>query len=187
MPITPPQVRSVDPYSENRFSSAINRLTRIVTGGRDVVLLSNESFELSYDDSNDNYSIITVGPGLCVKDDVTIHITDDVAIDLRDNDYYIDDTPGMISSGYYYLVLKYQYNRILPAPKAVYKIIRNKSLYTMYQSSLIFLGTILIGFNSDETRYEIIEINTSDPSEEPPRERPVSILMPSEIDGGWIS
>jgi hypothetical protein len=38
MPVIPTQQRTMDPYTDHRFSNTFNRFTRILTGGRDVIL-----------------------------------------------------------------------------------------------------------------------------------------------------
>jgi hypothetical protein len=139
--VIPDQERSVDPYSSNRYSSVINRLTRCITGGYDVILHPLTSFQLT---RISNYQI-TVSPGVCIKNDVTIHIYhEDYIVDFSDPYYYIDtiesSTP-MDTTGYYYIVLQYQYSRSLPTPKDYYKIIKNiNTYYTPYTDSYIFLG-----------------------------------------------
>src|SRR3972149_9045525 len=119
MALTPPeQIRSIDPYSENRFSSTINRFTRIYTGGTDCIV-HPDSFQIT--DASDSTSVtyIAFTSGMAIKDDVLIHITESgVGVDLLDDTHYLDETPGPITEGYYYLVLWYNHTRSYPAPKA---------------------------------------------------------------------
>jgi len=144
MAITAPvQERAVDPYSSNRYSSIINRLSRIVTSGSDVILYPFQSFQLTRLSDTE----ISVGPGMCIKDDVLIHIKETFALDFEDNAHYIDDDYAMDSAGYYYMVLQYYYARSLPAPRAWIKIIRDTAgLYRAdnKSDSYIFLGAAKI-------------------------------------------
>lgn len=38
MPVVPSQTRTLDPFADHRFSNSINRFTRLITGGKDVIL-----------------------------------------------------------------------------------------------------------------------------------------------------
>jgi len=139
--IAPEQSRTVDPFSEERFSSTLNRFTRIFTGGTDV-LIFDTSF-LFGDELLDttSYSVVTFGPGLAIKDDVLIHVTDSKGfVDFEDNDYYLDEIPGMIEEGNYYMLLYYNYDRSYPPPNAYYRILRDTSIFETYQDNYLFLG-----------------------------------------------
>lgn len=150
--IAPTQQRSVDPYSDNRFSSVINRLSRIVTGGADCILLPRYSYYIS----RESWNTIKIYPGFSIKDDVLLHITEEYDLDVSDDTYYIDNLGAMVSSGYYYIVLQYKYARTLPAPLARYRIIRETStLYTGYEYKYIFLAAVQVVYNSGESRYEL--------------------------------
>lgn len=141
MLVPPPQLRSVDPFSEDRFSSVLNRYTRIYTGGRDVVL-HDDSF--LFVDSSDSTAgnVVTFSSGSVVKDDVLIEITENTEVDFENNNYYLDETPGMVSTGWYYVVLWYNYVRTYPPPSAFLRILRDKTLFTTYQTNYIFLAAI---------------------------------------------
>lgn len=183
--IAPTQERSVDPISDNRFSSVINRFSRILTNGMDVILFPNQSFKFEIVDWNK----LLVKNGICIKDDVFIHITEDFNLMLDDNEYYIDDTGDMTSDGYYYIVLQYFYARSFVAPKAYIRIIRDKAIHFLpYQSRYIFLGCLDIHYNSLQLRYEINPNNGIfyyDP-ENPTIKRPESENSWLYIDGGEI-
>lgn len=143
MPTIPNQERSLDPYSENRYSSTINRFNRIVSGATDCILYDEQSFLIT----RNNDTSLSIGAGLCVKDDVLIHVKEDnYQIDMTDWDYYIDPSTGgsaMDSTGYYYVVLNYVYTRSLPAPKACYRIIKDIDTYfTPYVNLYVFLGAV---------------------------------------------
>ena len=180
MAITAPvQERAVDPYSGNRYSSIINRLSRIVTNGQDVILYPFQSFSLT----RVNDTTVTVGPGVCVKDDVLIHIKESFTLDFDDNDYYIDEIGDMESEGYYYIVLQYFYARSLPAPKAWIRLIRDTSgLYDTgnYADRYIFLGAAHVIF--DTVNYVLDDdpncLFTTDPEDS-------SITRPTTT-GNWL-
>jgi len=147
----PTQLRSLDPYSDNRFSNVINRMTRIVTNGKDVILFPQYSFPVT----RTSATTLTVGPGLCIKDDTLIQITSDYVIDISSNDYYEDASGGADSVGTYYLVMRYIYNRTLPVPKAYFKLIKDiTNLYDLgtLSDSYLFIAAVKIVFNSS---YEI--------------------------------
>lgn len=114
----PIQTRAVDPYT-SYDSSEINKITRIVTGGRDLILKSAPlAFEIESD------VIVEMIPGgVVVKDDIMINL-EGLMIDFSDNDFYVNDSLGHWSEdGYHYIVLDYVYSKSKPAPEASIKII----------------------------------------------------------------
>lgn len=152
MTLTPPvQQRTADPYSEVRYTQTLNRFTRVITGGDDMVLKSESSFICNIID----WYTVNIEAGIAVKDDTLVHINQDYDVDFTDQDLYIDDSDTMISEGYYFLLLQYNYARTLPAPKAYYRICRNSLLFTNYPSRYIYLASIYVRWNGAETRYEI--------------------------------
>lgn len=188
MPLTfPNQVRSVDPYSDNRFSSVINRLSRLVTGGNDCILFGQQSFSLTRLD----WQTVRIGPGICIKNDVLIHIIQNFDVDFDDNDFYVDETGAMDNEGYYYILLQYFYSRSLPTPQAALRIVRDvATLYTPYSNRYIFLGTANIIYNIGETRYEL-EVDPDCISHNDPSNPSVMRPMPESswlyVDGGLIT
>jgi len=139
MVLTPPdQFRSVDPYSENRWSSVINRISRITTGGEDTIYFPESSFLFTRTDTEN----IVISSGVCVKDDVMIHIHSSTTVDFTDDDNYLDDTPGMTEAAWYYVVMYYVYDRQYPAPKAYYRIIKDHTILTTYSANWIFLAAV---------------------------------------------
>lgn len=185
MALTAPlQERSVDPYSNRRFASVLNRMTRIASGGRDVILFPNQSFRLTLL----NYKEVEVSNGMCVKDDVLIHITEDFHLDFSDNDYYVDDSGAMTQSGSYFIVLSYIFARSLPAPRAWIQIIRRTGtegeldgLYYGHEQVYIFLGSATVGWNAGEGRYEVTAVNYNTPET-----RPVASGDWIVLDGGEL-
>lgn len=140
--LTPPtQVRTIDPFENERFSTAVNRFTRIYTGGEDWLLYPNESFQLS---DSTGINLIGISSGFAIKDDVLIHVSDSFDLDFTDDDYYLDEIPGMISNGWYYILLYYNFTRQYPPPSAYYRILRNTSLFTTYLTNYLFLGAAYV-------------------------------------------
>ena len=125
MAIIPQQLRSVDPWSENRFSDNYNIRSRMLTGGADSIVFL-ESFTITQTDD----TIITVGPGVAIKDDVLIHITETVTMNLAVNQGYSYNNEGeppiTDPDGDYvlHLCLNYHYARSIPAPQAKYVLIK---------------------------------------------------------------
>lgn len=177
----PVQERSVDPYSNRRFSSILNRMTRVVSTGQDVILFPNQSFSFT----NTAWYEVKISPGICIKDDVLIHITEDYYMNFANNNYYIDEAGTMIEIGYYYIVLQYLYARSLPTPKAWYKIIRDiDAHYVGHENNFIFLGTARIIWNGGESRYEITTVSYT--NEAGTVKRPVTVGNWMRIDGGEL-
>lgn len=149
--LTPTQTRTLDPYTEERWSSNVNRLTRLVTGGNNIIVQPETSFRLTISDA----STVVVHPGLFVKDDCLVHISADYTLDFSDStgNLYIDDTGGMDQEGYYFILIQYAYTRSLPPTKAFYRILKSLSAYNLYSSSYIYLGNIRVVNNAGS--YEI--------------------------------
>lgn len=126
--IIPRQIRAVDPYSESRFADNYNLRSRMVTGGRDVILFP-DSFAIT---QAVNGTSFTVGPGVAIVDDVLIHITEDTVFDLSaDTDAWLDPdmtgTPipsGETSEFFLDLYLYYKNARTIPAPVAKLGLVR---------------------------------------------------------------
>lgn len=123
----PSQLRSIDPYSENRFSDNYNIRSRMITGGKDVVLFS-ESFRFAI---TGDYTF-TIKPGIAIKDDVMIHIMEDVDVDIRTNQGLMITTQSEppirvdVPTPYQiHIFLKYTYARTQPPPEATYEFIRS--------------------------------------------------------------
>ena len=154
MALVPVQERSVDPYSENRFSSVINRFTRMVTNGENIIMFPDKSFKLRWIDS----TTISIGAGICIKDDVMIHIKEDYELDFTNNEFYVDSSGSLQEEGTYYIVLSYMYQRSLPSPQAYYKIIRDvDTIYRPYINRYIFLGAVTVEWNDILSRFELRE------------------------------
>lgn len=135
----PSQERSLDPFSESRYSDRVNRMTRMVTEGRDVVLFPEQSFSFSKKDDN----TLTIGQGVAIKDDVLIDIPEDYDLDLTET-YYYNDSASALVDGIYLVVLEYIYDRSFPAPTAYFKVYTDRTNYDADSDDCIFLGTITI-------------------------------------------
>jgi len=143
----PDQLRSIDPWSESRFSDNYNLRSRLLTKGNDVVVFK-DSFALSIADS----TTLTVGPGIAIKDDAMIHITEAQSINLYGTGggvatgYGVDADPPIhySASDYYtYLVLNYRYARSMPSPSASYRCIEDMATYFTTDNHM-YLGKLLI-------------------------------------------
>lgn len=183
MATIPNQVRSIDAFSDSRFSSVFNRLSRIVTAGNDVILFPNSSYQFSI------FSplVLRITPGICIKDDVLVHTVSNFDLDFTDADNFVD--PNVILAGAptsYYIVLEYRYARTLPAPKAVYKIVKDiTAYYTPYKHRYVFLGQVDISYDSGLGEYYISSFAyTSNIHVEDTRPYAEGGLL--SIDGGWI-
>ena len=162
MSITAPiQQRTLDPFSDHRFSQVINRSTRIITGGEDCILYPSD-FALT----KSNHKIVNIGTGIAFKDDVIIHIMEDYNVDFSDLDFFVDDDGGgMDEIGDYYLVMNYTYGRSFPGPRAYFKIIKNlDTVYFPYTSRYIFLGKVEVVWDSIELRLEVSDVFPYDES-----------------------
>lgn len=188
MPTVPTQEKTLDPFSSNRYSSSYNKFSRVITRGVDCILFNDISLPITRTDD----TTITVGSGLCVKDDVVIHITqDDYQVDMTNWNFYIDANTGgnpMDSTGYYYIVVSYAYKRSIPSPKAYFRIIKDADTYYVpYMTFYIFLGAVSVIYS--EGNY----ILASDPNcvyrydpADPLIRRPLPPADAFLIDGGEI-
>jgi hypothetical protein len=141
--VVPEQIRSIDPWSENRFSDNYNLRHRLLTKGEDVVV-HNDSFALSIIDS----TTLRIGPGIAIKDDVAIHIYEYQDIDLyaSTDGYGVDSDPPIHLSAVDYtthVMLKYQYARSMPAPSASYRFIEDVATY-FTSAMYMYLGYLTI-------------------------------------------
>jgi len=147
----PSQLRSVDPWSENRFSDNYNIRSRMITGGKDLILVY-DSFKIL---QTGDYTV-TIKPGVAIKDDVMIHIMEDANIDIREDEGYMvtgqlgpPRREGVYSQYYIHIFLNYTYARTQPPNEASYELIRsgvaNESFLQRYTSiKHMWLGCMLI-------------------------------------------
>ncbi len=122
----PSQIRSVDPYASYN-SDVVNKLTRIITDGRNI-LLTPSPIDVSIIDTTH----IRALAGKAVMQDVLIEIQN-LDVDVTDIDFYVDSSGGVWNEeGYYLVVLYYEYNKTSPAPVAEIKIILPSQKATVY-------------------------------------------------------
>ena len=134
----PTQIRTVDPFASYN-SDMVNKLTRMVTQGEDL-LFSPRSIDVIADSTSPN-DFCTVKSGSCFKDDMWIQITEEHQVDFSNALHYFG---GSIikESGYYYIVLEYNFIKSRPAPQASIKIIPPSLLPGAYGAGHIFLKAI---------------------------------------------
>jgi len=133
----PEQIRSVDPYA-SYDSNVVNKLTRIVSDGENILLLPSPIALSLVDTSN-----IKAETGKAIMQDVLIEIQD-INIDLNDIDFYLDPVGGIWNEvGYYLVVLHYEYNKTSPPPEASIKIITPSQKATLFDPTKhLFLGVL---------------------------------------------
>ncbi len=137
----PIQIRTVDPFASYN-SDTVNKLTHMLNSGDD--LLEN----LQSCDVTDSTSInkVILSPGIVYKDDVLIEITESHIIDFTDSLQYQEFGSGFNENGYYYIVLKYTFQKQRPAPEAEVLIIKPtqiNDLYPLYPSGeFLFLKAV---------------------------------------------
>jgi len=147
------QTRTIDPYASYN-SNIANRLTRIITDGVDCILYPS-LIEVEIVTT----TTINVTAGRCVKDDVVIE-TGAYAIDMTAITDYIS---GAIwdETGYYYVVLDYQYQKVQPANTASIFIIKPSEIATLYDSD----DHLLIACLEVSGSYQVDAVWTYDPSD----------------------
>lgn len=201
----PTQIRSVDPYADHRFSNTINRFNRIFTGGENTIMpYDNVEFNLT---KMTNQGVATpggagyptytwnankavkIGPGLCIKDDVLIHIRHDAYLNFEDTDNYVGTGSGynqFNATGKYFILLHYVYSRSIPAPQATYVIAKQRLEFLDNRDKYIYLGTANIiassGYSIDTVELTDIDENDNDALIERPNYKFVLPL----VDGGEI-
>ena len=155
----PVQIRSVDPYSSYN-SDIVNKLTRIITDGNNV-LLSGSPIDVT----QLSPSSITVTEGKCVIQDVLLEIQD-FAVDLTDPDFYIDSSSGTWNeTGYYLVVMQYEYQKTSPPPSAYIRVIMPSQKATLYDPSIhLFLKCIEVNNVSGFAITTLHDLDIDNPS-----------------------
>ena len=131
MPKIPEQVRSLDPWNENRFTNNYNVRSRILSKGNDVIV-GLDSFKLTA--STDPYTF-TVGPGMFIKDDVLIHFKDDTIIHTNTEEGYLEkvsgwtEPPNSQAPCQLHIVLEYKYARSVPPKQASLSLLKIRTGY----------------------------------------------------------
>lgn len=136
----PGQERSVDPYASYN-SDVVNKLTRIISNGNNCLL---EVDPINVTIVTGGQSIV-VSSGKSIVQDVLIE-TEAITIDVTDSTNYVTgSTKIWEETGYYYVVLEYEYEKISPPPTASIKIISHSDKTTLYDSDKhLFLKCLVV-------------------------------------------
>ena len=141
----PKQVRSVDPYDTERWSTIYNLRSRIITGGEDKILHATESFTMTYGNGDDGEEI-TVGPGIFIKDDNLVHITEDTVMktNIAIPKWVLDSDLSFLNQNNdpAYLFIDYQYERTYPPKQARYIWMKDLTPYVTTPQQYIYLGRV---------------------------------------------
>lgn len=196
----PSQVRSVDPYADHRFSNTINRLNRIYSGGEDVILpFDGQTFNLTKKTDTSSATIagvtytwnankaVQIGPGLCIKDDMLIHVKNSAYLNFQDPDNYVGSGSGydsFDSTGKYFMLLQYEYSRSIPAPQAKYVIAKQRNEFLLNRSKYIYLGTANISFTSSYLITTLSETDVDENNGNAIVKRPNYEFVLPLVDGG---
>jgi len=134
----PTQTRAVDPFASYN-SDVVNRLTRMVTQGEDL-LFSPRGMDVIADSTSPN-DYVNVTLGSCFKDDIWIQITAEHQVDFTNALHYFGGAV-VKEPGYYYIVLEYEFVKSRPSPQASIKIIPPSLVATGYGTNHVFLKAI---------------------------------------------
>lgn len=162
--VIPSQLRAVDPYA-SYHSNIVNRLTRAVTNNKNIILRPDHLVVTMINDH-----VVEVSAGIAIVDDVLIQITASTQLDLTDPNVFYGPN-HFSSSGYYYVILDYQYNKVKPAPEAGLAIIAPPDVPTLFNpNEHVFLAALDV-----DSTPSITQTHTYDPSN-PSNQRDVSPL-----------
>lgn len=132
----PNQTRTVDAFS-SYHSNIVNRLTRIISDGEDVII-GNDSLSVSIMDSTN----LNLSSGFVIKDDVLIEVTSNFNIDLESSDLYYDGASPLPEEGLYYIVLDYTYEKTKPAPEANIVVLTPSQTNDITYNRFLFLQSV---------------------------------------------
>jgi len=162
--VIPTQLRAVDPYA-SYHSNIVNRLTRAVSNNQNIILRPDH---LTVTMVNDH--VVEVSTGIAIMDDVLIHVTASTQLDLTDPNVFYGPN-HFSSSGYYYVILDYQYNKVKPAPEAGLAIVAPADVPTLFNpNEHLFLAALHV-----DSTPSITDVYTYDPSN-PSNQREISPL-----------
>lgn len=199
----PDQIRSVDPYADHRFSNTINRFNRIITGGEDTILpFDDQEFNLTRKTTAGSETIagtvytwaankaVKVGPGMCIKDDMLIHIKNSSYVNFSDPTNYVGSGTGFNAfdtTGKYFILLSYTYARSIPAPQASIVIAKQRSEFLNNRDRYIYLGTATVDYTSTfivsgVSLTDIDELNSDTPITRPNYEFVVPFVDGGDLD-----
>lgn len=196
----PDQIRSVDPYADHRFSNTINRFNRIFTGGEDTILPFDEKeFNLIQQTGAGTETIsgtvytwaankaVKIGPGMCIKDDMLIHVLNSSYVNFADPTNYVGSGTGynaLDSTGKYFILLSYTYARSIPAPQATMVIAKQRNEFLNNRDRYIYLGTATIGYTSTFVITDLELTDTDELNGNALIERPNYEFVVPFVDGG---
>jgi hypothetical protein len=139
MGIYPSQLRTVDPYA-SYHSNVVNKLTRVVTRGKNCIH-SKYAVDVVVDSTSPD-NVVIVSTGECFKDDVLIELTAEHSVDIRDSSNY---APGaVVGAGTWYIVLAYVYSKSRPAPEASIQILTPNVLANITGGTYLFLKALTV-------------------------------------------
>jgi len=156
----PSQIRSVDPYA-SYDSNVVNKLTRIVSDGENI-LLSPSPIDVSSISS----TTVKAETGKAIMQDVLIEIQD-IVVDLADIDFYIDSSGGIWNeTGYYLIVLHYEYQKTSPPPESSIKVILPSQKATLYDPTKhLFLKCLTVTNPGSGNQIDaLLDYDPDDPS-----------------------
>lgn len=144
------QERACNPFRSNE-SNAVNRLTKALTLGADVVLQEHKQEHI-------DYKTVRVLGTSYIKDNAYIEISSNVDLDFTDDDNYLSTTDrGMDVAGTYYIALHYVYSESIPYPVAEIKILKHAAELT---EAVVLICNVNVEYSSANGRMEIISLNT---------------------------
>lgn len=117
--ITPTQERVVDPFASYN-SNIVNKISEVVSHGTNG-MLTVPSLGVARDVISPTTTVV-VAPGYVIKDDVLIKVTAEHKVDFEDSDQYVGSP--ITTTGNYYVVLTYTYQKQRPAPQAKIQILK---------------------------------------------------------------
>ena len=143
------QERACNPFRSNE-SNAVNRLTKALTLGNDVVLQEHKQEHI-------DYKTVRVLATSYIKDNAYIEISSDVDLDFTDDDNYLSNTDrGMDVAGTYYIALHYVYSESIPYPVAEIKILKHAAELT---DAVLLICNVNVEYSSANSRMEIVSID----------------------------
>ena len=161
----PAQTRAVDPFASFN-SDTVNKLTRMITNGSDG-LTTKDGLDVISDSTSPTTTVI-VNTGSVYMDDVLITITDEFSVDFTDSNNYIAFGSGFDESGWYEILLEYQYVKSRPAPTALIKILKPSQVPSAsLGTSLLFLKAVYVagaGPHYIDTTTTFLDYDPNDPT-----------------------
>jgi hypothetical protein len=104
---------TVNPFEEYN-SNVVNRFTKLIASypNDQDCIFSGDRVEVTLDSTSE----VTISAGTLFKDDVFIKLLNDISVDFSDPAYYIGGA-SFNKTGYYYVTIRYVYDKTKPAPR----------------------------------------------------------------------